>query len=124
MDVLTEFSRPKLKRILDRRGSLYTFVRPKLNEFKEPIEGVERTTILGLYHTEKNYLSQTVSESGRTHTKITPMVLCLYTPELGIEVDDCVYIGEIKHRVVAINDVGSAHVAFNITLEEEQNGRN
>lgn len=123
METIASFSRPKLKRILERRGSIYTFLRPKLNEFKEPTEGVERTSILGLYHTEKNYLSQTVSDSGKTHMKISPMILCLYNKDLDLRVDDYVYINGVKNKIVAINNVNSADVAYNITLEEEQNGR-
>lgn len=123
MEAIASFSRPKLKRILERRGSIYTFCRPKLNEFKEPTEGIERVSILGLYHTEKNYLPQTVNNSGKTHMKISPMIICLYHRELDLRVDDYVYINDVKHKIVAINNVNSANVAYIITLEEEQNGR-
>ena len=105
----TKFEAAKLKRELKMSGINYEFKRLKVNDFGEPIPGVNEVvaTIKGLYHEQNSNIQITTGDTTQVRTKKIPMVLCLY--------DDAALAALRVGDVVKINNktfkkIGRAHV--------------
>lgn len=121
----TFFLRNKLYRHIEWNGQKFTFYRNKTNEYGELSDEIEKTfTFKGLYHDGGGYGGMLNFElyerdGGRTITKMKPMILCKYDDAKDIIIDDFVYIGDLKYRMIEKNDVKNLNIAFELSLEKE-----
>lgn len=126
----TAFEKAKIRRTLINFGSVFTFVRPKLNEFGEPVKGEEKQIcIVGVYHEASGgYTSKKVSEGSVTRTRLQPMILTswenfqtveglTYEGAQALKYGDVLTLEDKKMKITEVKNVKSGCFAGEISLE-------
>lgn len=116
----------KIKRAIATQGQEFTFVRKRLNEYKEPSDdlGVDKLTLSGLYHESHKTAVITTAESSKLQSLSQGCILCLYedymlTPILeGDEVE----ISGVKYKVSGAVNLSKLNIAVDIALRIVDNG--
>jgi hypothetical protein len=108
-----------LKRNISWNGKEYTFNRNRQNEFNETIDGSYDlvTTLKGLFHEVKSYVTIYEGESSRVQSKTTPMLMCLYLDAQGIKFNDKVMINDTLYKVNGLTDINEEKEIIDISLE-------
>ena len=121
------FEREKVKRNILMHGCQFTFSRVQKDEFEEDdSELIGVTTISGLFHQSRGYISQSTSmNDGRViRTKPQPMILVLIDEYSDLILpDDIVTYNQIKYRVTGKNDLNNLGLAYDISLEMIDDGK-
>ena len=122
----TKFEAAKLKRELKMSGINYEFKRLKVNDFGEPIPGVDEVvaTIKGLYHEQNSNIQITTGDTTQVRTKKIPMVLCLYDDAAlaALRVGDVVKINNKTFKMTGVVNIQEWSIIANISLEVVDNG--
>lgn len=114
----------KVKREIIMHGSSYDVYRVTLDEYRESTdEETKVTTIRGLFHTSKGYISEQVSDGTKTHTKGQPKLLVEFDKAKEIENSDFVLINAKRYRVIEQNNIQEYNIVTDISLELVLNGR-
>lgn len=118
------FSKNTFNRILKSRGVKYVFFRQKKNDFGEPLPEISKEIpVVGIYHALQHRLPRESAEAaGTTHLKSAPMITCAPIDAKLLMIGDYAIINDIKHTIVGINNLNSADIAYEITLENELDG--
>lgn len=122
----TKFEAAKLKRELKMSGINYEFKRLKVNDFGEPILGVDEVvaTIKGLYHEQNSNIQITTGDTTQVRTKKIPMVLCLYDDAAlaALRVGDVVKINNKTFKMTGVVNIQEWSIIADISLEVVDNG--
>ena len=122
----TKFEAAKLKRELKMSGINYEFKRLKVNDFGEPIPGVDEVvaTIKGLYHEQNSNIQITTGDTTQVRTKKIPMVLCLYDDAAlaALRVGDVVKINNKTFKMTGVVNIQEWSIIADISLEVVDNG--
>jgi Cu/Ag efflux protein CusF len=122
----TKFEAAKLKRELKMSGINYEFKRLKVNDFGEPIPGVNEVvaTIKGLYHEQNSNIQITTGDTTQVRTKKIPMVLCLYDDAAlaALKVGDVVKINSKTFKMTGVVNIQEWSIIADISLEVVDNG--
>ena len=122
----TKFEAAKLKRELKMSGINYEFKRLKVNDFGEPIPGVNEVvaTIKGLYHEQNSNIQITTGDTTQVRTKKIPMVLCLYDDAAlaALRVGDVVKINNKTFKMTGVVNIQEWSIIAAISLEVVDNG--
>ena len=123
--VNTKFEAYKIKRELKRSGTEYEFKRFEKNKFDEPVEQEAVVgKLVGLYHEQNASVQLTTTDVGKTRSKKTPMILCLYedTASLVLNVGDFVKINTKTFKVTGIVNIQEWNIISDISLEVVDSG--
>lgn len=122
----TKFEAAKLKKELKTSGINYEFKRLKVNDFGEPIPGVDEVvaTIKGLYHEQNSNIQITTGDTTQVRTKKIPMVLCLYDDAAlaALRVGDVVKINNKTFKMTGVVNIQEWSIIADISLEVVDNG--
>lgn len=123
----TKFERNKIKRLLDKSGTEYKFLRVGKDEFGEPDgEPYEVCSIKAIYHKSNSqtniYVKNGVGEAATVRTKKEPMLLCLYEDTTSLVSGDYVMINGKRHNVTGVIDVQEWNIIADISLEVVDSG--
>ena len=133
MSINLRMERYKVKREIKRSGTYHDIYRPKLNEFGEPTEELQKIlTIHGIYHeyaphTLDTYVYFTGEEAGVAHNKKTPQILCLYEDiyfkdkeeeekSMHIQVGDYCFFGGKKYICSGLRNYQEINIAWDISF--------
>ena len=116
----------KVLREIQIHGTEYTFFRKKVDKYGEPTkeEREKVSTIRGLFHVSKGYITENIQEGTRTHSKGQPMLLVAYVETENIQNGDYLEINQNKYKVVEKNNIQEYNIVTDISLELVLNGRN
>lgn len=114
-----------VEREITRNGSIYTVKRNKVDKYGEPTQEVEEvTTLRGLFHISKSFVTQNTSDGSQTKTKGQPMVLALWEECETIQNGDFVVINSNTYKITDINNIEEYNIIADISLEVVLNDRN
>lgn len=114
-----------VEREIARNGSIYTVKRNKVDKYGEPTQEVEEvTTLRGLFHISKSFVTKNISDGSQTKTKGQPMILALWEECETIQNGDFVVINGNTYRIVDKNNIEEYNIIVDISLEVVLDGRN
>lgn len=114
-----------VEREIIRNGSVYTVKRNKVDKYGEPTQEVEEiTTLRGLFHISKGFVTKNTSDGSRTKTKGQPMILALWKECETIQNGDFVVINDNIYKVIDKNNIEEYNIIADISLEVVLDGRN
>ena len=112
------FEKAKLRRILDREGVPFIFLRSEKNDFKEPTGKAHTVAELtGIYHESISYVKTEKADGGNVQKKPCPMILCEWDKVVDILRHDYVVIHGRRYEVQGIKNIAELNVAADISLE-------
>lgn len=124
----TLFLRNKINRHIQWNGQDFTFYRYAKNEYGELSTEIEREfNFRGVFHEGGGYggmlnIELYERDGARTVSKMKPMILCGYDDGKDLKIDDWADIGGVIYRIVGKQDVKNMNIAFEISMEKEDNG--
>lgn len=114
-----------VEREITRNGSIYTVKRNKVDKYGEPTQEVEEvTTLRGLFHISKSFVTQNTSDGSQTKTKGQPMVLALWEECETIQNGDFVVINGNIYKIIDKNNIEEYNIIADISLEVVLSDRN
>ena len=116
------FQLNKIKRLISYQGRVFNFMRPTLNEFKEPTGEGDIISIKGVYHETTGHMVKSSTESTTIRQRPSPMVLCLWSDAEKLNHTDILILSGRIFRICEIKNLEEADIAADISLEEVQNG--
>lgn len=111
------FSKSQIRRLLKTHGSMLTFSRRGVNDFKEPTDTVETIEVIGLLHQSQGFISRVSTEGSQTRTEPITQILVSHEDATKLKTDDCINIGNLSYKIIGFNSFGSSGVASDISLE-------
>lgn len=101
------------------RGQLFSVLRPKLNEFNEKSNKLEKVAeIKGIFHNgSANHIVVVISNNGQVQEKNTPYILTTYFNGCKVKKDDVITINDINYKVVGVNNINEYNIISDISLE-------
>lgn len=118
------FGREQIARNIRTHGQTFVFVRDHQNTFGEP-DGTqtEVTTVQGLFHQTRQFITKNVSDGTISRSKPYPMILCLVNEDSGKiqHGDKFEYCNKI-YTVIGVDDVNNLGIAYNISCEVFDDG--
>lgn len=121
----TAFEAYKVRREIKRSGRIFSFARPKLNDFKEPTEEQsEIGEIRGIYHEQSSHVKVTTGDTTQIRSKKIPMILCLYNDVelIGLKMDDRVSINGKTYKVTGVVNIQEWNIIADVSLEVVDDG--
>lgn len=115
-----EFQIHKVVQAIKTHGSSFTFARPAVNEFGEPIDSDQRIEIHGIYHTTHSYVSTNGAQGSTTRSKRSPLILALIEDGAKLQTGDVLVYQNRKYTVTEIQNVSEMNICADISLEEVQ----
>lgn len=112
----TLFLKNKIARQLITNGKMYSFNHYVENEYKE-LEFDSIIELNGLYHEKNSFEVKNTVDGAITHSKKSPMILCLKEDAEDISTGDSVIISDVEYKVVSKNNIQNFDVAYDISLE-------
>lgn len=110
-------------RAIRTHGQEFTFKRYNTNDFGEPLAEYTETTIQGLYHQTRGYITKSVSDGTISRSKPQPQILTLVDEtSKSLLVGDEVEYNEKTYKVTGIDDVNNLGIAIDISLELTDDG--
>lgn len=103
---------------IKRNGKAYIFKRQNKNEFGEYEGEYIEYSLSGIYHTQTEYLKETVAESAKYHTRKKPCIM--FVKDLAAEQPkkgDTTIINGLAHKVTGVQNVGELEEILDISLE-------
>lgn len=114
-----------IEREITRNGSTYIVKRNKVDKYGEPTQEVEEvTTLRGLFHISKGFVTKNTSDGSQTKTKGQPMILALLEECATIQNGDFVVINSNTYKITDINNIEEYNIIADISLEVVLNDRN
>lgn len=114
-----------VEREITKNGSTYTVKRNKVDKYGEPTQEVEEvTTLRGLFHISKSFITKNTSDGSQTKTKGQPMILALWEECETIQNGDFVVINGNTYRVTDKNNIEEYNIIADISLEVVLSDRN
>lgn len=114
-----------IEREITRNGSTYIVKRNKVDKYGEPTQEVEEvTTLRGLFHISKGFVTKNTSDGSQTKTKGQPMILALLEECATIQNGDFVIINSNIYKITDINNIEEYNIIADISLEVVLNDRN
>lgn len=114
-----------VEREIARNGSTYIVKRNKVDKYGEPTQEVEEvTTLRGLFHISKGFVTKNTSDGSQTKTKGQPMILALLEECATIQTGDFVVINSNTYKITDINNIEEYNIIADISLEVVLNDRN
>lgn len=115
----------KVKREIKTHGRNYVVKRIVLNSYGEDTDKQEEITeIQGLFHTEKGYITKSVSDGSKTHSKGQPKLMITYDDSVLIKSGDTIQINENIYKVIEKNNIQEFNIVCDISMELVLNGNN
>lgn len=116
----------KVQREIGIHGTKYDVYRNRLDEYEEEIEGEKEliSSVNGLFHLEKGYVTESVQDGTRVHGKGQPKLLILYSESKKIENGDYLIVNENLYKIVDKNNIQEYNVITDLSLELVLNGKN
>lgn len=115
----------KVKREIKTHGRSYAVKRIVLNKYGEDTDEQEEITeIQGLFHTEKGYITKSISDGSKTHSKGQPKLMVAYDDSVLIKNDDTIQINENTYKVIEKNNIQEFNIVCDISMELVLNGNN
>ena len=112
------FLKAQIKRLLKTHGSMLTFTRKGVNEFREPSdELVETIEVLGLLHQTQGFISKTSTEGSQIRTEPTSMILVSGKDAARLKTGDFITLGKLSYRITGFNSLDDSEVYSDISLE-------
>ena len=114
-----------VEREISRNGSTYTVKRNKVDKYGEPTQEVEEvTTLCGLFHISKVFVTKNTSDGSQTKTKGQPMILALWEECETIQNGDFVVINGNIYKITDKNNIEEYNIIADISLEVVLSDRN
>lgn len=114
-----------IEREIIRNGSTYIVKRNKVDKYGEPTQEVEEvTTLRGLFHISKGFVTKNTSDGSQTKTKGQLMILALLEECATIQNGDFVVINSNTYKITDINNIEEYNIIADISLEVVLNDRN
>lgn len=114
-----------VEREIVRNGSTYTVKRNKVDKYGEPTQEVEEvTTLRGLFHISKGFITKNTSDGSQTKTKGQPMILVLLEECKTIQNGDFVVINGNNYKITDKNNIEEYNIIADISLEVVLSDRN
>lgn len=114
-----------VEREIARNGSTYTVNRNKVDKYGEPTQEVEEvTTLRGLFHISKGFITKNTSDGSQTKTKGQPMILALWEECETIHNGDFVVINGNTYKITDKNNIEEYNIIADISLEVVLSDRN
>lgn len=114
-----------VEREITRNGSTYTVKRNKVDKYGEPTQEVEEvTTLRGLFHISKCFITKNTSDGSQTKIKGQPMFLALWEECKTIQNGDFVVINENTYKITDKNNIEEYNIIADISLEVVLSDRN
>lgn len=114
-----------VEREIVRNGSTYTVKRNKVDKYGEPTQEVEEvTTLRGLFHISKGFITKNTSDGSQIKTKGQPMILALLEECKTIQNGDFVVINGNTYKITDKNNIEEYNVIADISLEVVLSDRN
>lgn len=114
-----------VEREITKNGSTYTVKRSKVDKYEEPTQEVEEvTTLRGLFHISKGFITKNTSDGSQTKTKGQPMILALWEECETIRNGDFVVINGNTYKITDKNNIEEYNIIADISLEVVLSDRN
>lgn len=114
-----------VEREIIRNGSTYTVKRNKVDKYGEPTQEVEEvTTLRGLFHISKGFITKNTSDGSQIKTKGQPMILALLEECKTIQNGDFVVINGNTYKITDKNNIEGYNIIADISLEVVLSDRN
>lgn len=115
----------KVKREIKTHGRSYEVKRTILNNYGEDTDEQQSITeVQGLLHTEKGYITKSVSDGSKTHSKGQPKLMVVYDDSVLIKNGDTIQINENIYKVIEKNNIQEFNIVCDISMELVLNGNN
>lgn len=115
----------KVKREIKTYGRSYVVKRTVLNKYGEDTDEQEEITELqGLFHTEKGYITKSISDGSKIHSKGQPKLMVTYDDSVLIKNGDTIQINENTYKVIEKNNIQEFNIVCDISMELVLNGNN
>lgn len=115
----------KVKREIKTHGRSYEVKRTILNKYGEDTDEQQSITeVQGLLHTEKGYITKSVSDGSKTHSKGQPKLMVAYDDSVLIKNGDTIQINENIYKVIEKNNIQEFNIVCDISMELVLNGNN
>ncbi len=116
----------KVLREIQIHGTEYTFFRKKADNYGEPTkeEPEQIANVKGLFHVSKGYITQSIQDGTKTHSKGQPMLMVAHENIGEIKTEDFFVINKNKYKVVEKNNIQEYNIVTDISLELVLDGSN
>lgn len=115
----------KVKREIKTHGRSYEVKRTILNNYGEDTDEQQSITeIQGLFHTEKRYITKSISDGSKTHSKGQPKLMVAYDDSVLIKNGDTIQINENTYKVIEKNNIQEFNIICDMSMELVLNGNN
>lgn len=115
----------KVKREIKTHGRSYEVKRTILNNYGEDTDEQQSITeVQGLFHTEKGYITKSVSDGSKTHSKGQPKLMVAYDDSVLIKNGDMIQINENVYKVIEKNNTQEFNIVCDISMELMLDGNN
>ena len=115
----------KVKREIKTHGRSYVVKRTVLNNYGEDTDKQDEITeIQGLFHTEKGYVTKSISDGSKTHSKGQSKLMVAYDDSVLIKNGDMIQINENTYKVIEKNNIQEFNIVCDISMELVLNGNN
>lgn len=115
----------KVKREIKTHGRSYEVKGTILNNYGEDTDEQQSITeVQGLFHIEKGYITKSVSDGSKTHSKGQPKLMVAYDDSVLIKNGDMIQINENTYKIVEKNNIQEFNIVCDISMELMLNGNN
>lgn len=115
----------KVKREIKTHGRSYEVKRTILNNYGEDTDEQRSITeVQGLFHTEKGYMTKSVSDGSKTHSKGKPKLMIAYDDSVLIKNGDTIQINENIYKIIEKSNIQEFNIVCDISMELVLNGNN
>ena len=117
------FDIAKIKRAIKTHGQSFIFSRYALDSYGEPTTNKTQTTVEGLFHQTRGYITKNVTDGTIARSAPQPQILTLFSEtsaSLAIK-DEVTYCGQ-TYTVTGLNNIGNLNAVIDISLEMIDNG--
>lgn len=115
----------KVKREIKTHGRSYEVKRTILNNYGEDTDEQRSITeVQGLFHTEKGYITKSVSDGSKTHSKGQQKLMVAYDDSVLIKNGDMIQINENTYKIIEKNNIQEFNIVCDISMELVLNGNN
>lgn len=112
------FLKAQIKRLLKTHGSMLTFTRKGVNEFREPSdEVVETIEVLGLLHQTQGFISKTSTEGSQIRTEPVSMILVSSTDAARLKTGDSITIDKLSYKITGFSSLNHSEEYSDVSLE-------
>lgn len=115
----------KVKREIKTHGRSYEVKRTILNSYGEDTDEQQSITeVQGLFHIEKGYITKSISDGSKTHSKGQPKLMVAYDDSVLIKNGDMIQINENTYKVIEKNNIQEFNIVCDMSMELMLNGNN